>query len=1016
MRYRLRYFFLTMFCMFSLTTAQQKTYWTESFESSNWPSSSSSSETSVSISETGTWKVASAYRYTAIYYSGSSCLYVAGGGYFITPTFSNGVKEIQFYSKSTGSARTITVAVSKDGSTFDTSGTTSSGSSSGWSLSSYTISDTSVKAVKMISSGGTVYFDDVTLVSMITPTITSSTSSITDFGIVQSGSSSSAASFTVSGTNLSDNVTVVAPSGFKASSDNSSFNDSITLTESSGTLSSTTVYVKFSPDSATGTTSGNINLESTDASTVSINVSGTAISTQPTTASSVSTGSITGSTVVLTISGGNGQGRVVAIREAKAVEWTPTDGAEPSGISSDYSSATALSDSSRPVYLGTGNTVTVSNLSSGTTYYVAVYEYNGTASGSENYLTTSGTADFTTVKEPGLSITPSSLAFGNVVQDVTSSEKTISISGKYLTPASGSVTVTAPTGFAVSQSSGSGFSSSLSLSYSDSTLSATSIYVNFTPTSESAYSDSISVSGGGASTKEIKISGNGVDSANLYIKIYYVDSTGNDANSGTIDAPFYSVSAAIALAKAGDTIYVRGGTYYYDTTVYLTESGTSDSWRITLINYPGEHPVFNFSNQPYGADNRGFLMTGNYWHIKGIEICYAGDNGIKLEGNHNLIERCIFHHNGDSGIQLGFGHSFEDSHPGISSNDGSYCAYNYILNCDSYYNYDSDSKGGDADGFACKMHNGIGNVFRYCRSWHNSDDGWDLFETDYAVVMDYCWTWASGVDQGNGNGFKLGGDGTGGSSMGTHVVSHGVSFGHKTNGFTNNSHKDGERITNCISFSNGSSAYNYFFEGSHNSGKADTFYNCASITSKGGADSGLTYDDAPVESNNSWNLGISVTSADFSDLSEDAAGANRQDDGSLPTGFARLVAGSNLIDKGINVGEAYTGKAPDIGPFEYGMTGASLSSPSKAIEPGIEGLKDASGSGITFRYTITKKALTTLKLYNALGRRIASLVNEEKMPGKYSAHFNSAGLGKGMYVALLTSGGNQYVCKLVKSR
>ena len=42
------------------------------------------------------------------------------------------------------------------------------------------------------------------------------------------------------------------------------------------------------------------------------------------------------------------------------------------------------------------------------------------------------------------------------------------------------------------------------------------------------------------------------------------------------------------------------------------------------------------------------------------------------------------------------------------------------------------------------MHCGQGIVFTGCRSWHNSDDGWDLFETDYGVTITNCWQWHSG--------------------------------------------------------------------------------------------------------------------------------------------------------------------------------------------------------------------------------------------------------------------------------
>ena len=53
----------------------------------------------------------------------------------------------------------------------------------------------------------------------------------------------------------------------------------------------------------------------------------------------------------------------------------------------------------------------------------------------------------------------------------------------------------------------------------------------------------------------------------------YVSPTGNDANAGTIAAPLATIKAARDKAdqlKAGNTpvtVYLRGGTYYLDTTV-----------------------------------------------------------------------------------------------------------------------------------------------------------------------------------------------------------------------------------------------------------------------------------------------------------------------------------------------------------------------------------------------------------------------------------------------------------------
>ncbi|NLE33824.1 MAG: DUF1565 domain-containing protein, partial [Bacteroidales bacterium] len=50
-------------------------------------------------------------------------------------------------------------------------------------------------------------------------------------------------------------------------------------------------------------------------------------------------------------------------------------------------------------------------------------------------------------------------------------------------------------------------------------------------------------------------------SAAAYAQPYYVAATGSDSNSGTLTAPFKTITKAVSVVKAGETIYVRGGTY-----------------------------------------------------------------------------------------------------------------------------------------------------------------------------------------------------------------------------------------------------------------------------------------------------------------------------------------------------------------------------------------------------------------------------------------------------------------------
>ena len=109
---------------------------------------------------------------------------------------------------------------------------------------------------------------------------------------------------------------------------------------------------------------------------------------------------------------------------------------------------------------------------------------------------------------PVLSVNPASLAFGTIIVGAISSEKTYSLSGTNLSPASGNISVTAPTGFEVSLTSGSGFASTINAPYSGGIINTT-IYVRFKPTVAISYSGNISNSGGGATTQNVSVSGLG---------------------------------------------------------------------------------------------------------------------------------------------------------------------------------------------------------------------------------------------------------------------------------------------------------------------------------------------------------------------------------------------------------------------------------------------------------------------------------------------------------------------------
>jgi hypothetical protein len=76
------------------------------------------------------------------------------------------------------------------------------------------------------------------------------------------------------------------------------------------------------------------------------------------------------------------------------------------------------------------------------------------------------------------------------------------------------------------------------------------------------------------------------------------------------------------------------------------------------------------------------------------------------------------------------------------------------------------------------------------------------------------------------------------------------------------------------------------------------------------------YDNCDEE-HNSWDSGFSANAADFLTVDSTGVDGQRNGDGSLPNlNFLRLRQGSDLIDKGVNVGLPFKGNAPDLGAFE----------------------------------------------------------------------------------------------------
>ncbi len=119
--------------------------------------------------------------------------------------------------------------------------------------------------------------DDITITDYAgtDPTITLSKSAL-NFEEVYDGFYSRPQQYNVGGTNLTDDITVTAPSGIEITTTcGSGYTSSITLSQSGGSVSSTTIYARYT----SGTVAGNITHTSTDADTKNIAINQTASST-----------------------------------------------------------------------------------------------------------------------------------------------------------------------------------------------------------------------------------------------------------------------------------------------------------------------------------------------------------------------------------------------------------------------------------------------------------------------------------------------------------------------------------------------------------------------------------------------------------------------------------------------------------------------------------------------------------------------------------------------------------------
>lgn len=281
----------------------------------------------------------------------------------------------------------------------------------------------------------------------------------------------------------------------------------------------------------------------------------------------------------------------------------------------------------------------------------------------------------------------------------------------------------------------------------------------------------------------------------------------NDTWPGTLSQPLCTVNAGLALAQPGEGIFLRAATYPNFT---VTRSGTSSAY-ITISSYNGEKAVVSGGSDTvqlkgvsyvriyglevkgatgsYGAGIRATQSSGKFPSYNIIENNIVHDNvgnntiGILIEnGSYNKVVNNKVYNNYLSGIQV-LSHS-SVSPIGITGNE--------VTGNESYNN---TLGGGNTDGIKLEGAGTKNTLVMNNIVYGNADDGIDTWNTSNNIVVGNVAYGQTG--SGDGNGFKLGGGGTGGYN----IVKQNIAYGNKRNGFDSNG-TGGNRFYNNIAYNN----------------------------------------------------------------------------------------------------------------------------------------------------------------------------------------------------------------------
>jgi hypothetical protein len=445
------------------------------------------------------------------------------------------------------------------------------------------------------NNGGTAYGAQQSFTTLTPASPSLSAGSLVAFGTQCINTTAGPNSFTLSGNNLTTaDVTVGPLAGYTFSlTSGGTYTNSLSITPSAGAVNEV-VYVKFTP-TAVQSYDGNIPVSGGGAATINVAASGSGIYTPPT----ATTGSASSITATSATAAGAIPANGCSAITAYGIEYSTTNG---------FANGTGTAVASTNLVLPNFSS-SLAGLTPGTVYYYKAYATTaaGTSYGAQQ--------SFTTLSP---SLTAGTVAdFGSVTAGTNSASQSFNISGSNLTGAPGVITITAPsTDFQVSNDN-TNWGSSTTVAYTSSTLTTTPVYVRFTPQSAGLKSGNVTVSGGGAATQNVAVSGTGLavpaPVAPVATAATAINTTGFTANWNAVAGAtgyrldVYTMTAGTGTVLAGWNFDVNNATSQ------TSDSGNVNNIGISTITSSGLN-VISWPGGPYGTTSiNPYSVSGNGW-------------------------------------------------------------------------------------------------------------------------------------------------------------------------------------------------------------------------------------------------------------------------------------------------------------------------------------------------------------------------------------------------------------------